>query len=180
MNNDETIINYFKSIDSLENALNNVVEILQKRLIANLQTFKSEKIGLIPEGPGCYLFCAVGEKESVKEAWFKYSDQKENLPPFISSRFTKCSDLRPPQKIFPFYIGKSANLSRRIQEHFDEDDLSSTKALRLKNFLIQNSNIEIMMSYINMSLFGMTEKNYFVCSALESRLRNNLNPMIGR
>lgn len=76
----------------------------------------------------------------------------------------------------PLYIGKSKNISKRLQEHvFSKDMNAKTYALKLSH------RKNLMGKSFRITAIEVNVKNYdLILPVLESTLRNRINPIIGR
>ena len=126
---------------------------------------------------------AWGMMSDMNQITLFLSEHLNNCPfasPFNKTKFKNCVPII--DDLYPMYVGKSENLNERVNQHWNLNNDSSTRAMRLEKFIQHNSfkAEQIRFSYIDMCKFGMDESTYYLCSAIERNLKNNLFPFIGR
>ena len=173
-------LDFFLKYENLGEQLRQVSEKINKRLIESLTPLNPASFKEIPENEGVYLFCYDGDIQKVSTLWEIHKKGCKDVSPFNKTKFNKCRKLE--NGTYPMYIGKSENLQKRINEHWDEPCNSETKAMRLKCFLEANdlNPFNVLYSYANLDDVGMKKRTYYVCSAIERLLKESMNPFIGR
>lgn len=171
---------FFSKYEDLDEELCRIGEEIKERLINNLTPLNPGSFNRIPAGEGVYLFCYAGDINEVFSLWKEHVEKCKNVSPFNKRKYNKCK--KKAAGPYPMYIGKSENLHKRINEHWNEPCVSETKAMRLKPFLEANNlNLsKVLYSYANLDDVGMKKSVYYVCSAIEHLRKNALNPFIGR
>ena len=173
-------LGFFIKYENLDEELCQVSEKIKERLINSLTPLNPSSFNRIPANEGVYLFCYDGEVQNVLSLWKKHEKKCKNVSPFNGIKFAKCDKLE--NGTYPMYIGKSANLKKRMSEHWNKPCNSRTKAMRLKLFLEDNhlNPSHVLYSYANLDEVGMKKNTYYVCSAIERLLKESMNPFIGR
>ena len=166
---------------ALNKELCRVVDDIESYLIQNLKPINPAKFDEIPNNCGLYLFCYNEKIFEIEALWEAHLKNCANASPFNKSKLKKCDPI-DDVGCFPMYIGKSEELNKRINEHWNLPCDSTTKSMRLEIFLQKNAfdASRISLSYIDLSEFGMTAETYYVSSALERLLKDKMNPFIGR
>lgn len=77
----------------------------------------------------------------------------------------------------PIYLGKAKKVKTRVIEHIKNGAESTTFALKLEESKDLFSTIKFSVSTLD---FGLLDDSYYLCEIVESVLRNELNPIIGR
>ena len=173
-------LEFFSKYEKLNEKLDQVSVKIKEMLINSLAPLDSSSFESIPVGEGVYLFCYECDMDKIYSLWEKHKKGCKDVSPFNKTKFEKCEKLE--NGTYPMYIGKSENLQKRIKEHWNEPCESETKAMRLKLFLEDNGleHMQVRYSYVNLDDVGMQKSTYYVCSAIERLLKENLNPFIGR
>lgn len=169
-----------KKYESLNNDLYSISLIVHDFLVNSLITLTSKNLNDVPNVKGLYLFCFNGGINEMENKWSEHLNNCPFASPFNKTKFKNCVPII--DDLYPMYVGKSENLNERVNQHWNLNNDSSTRAMRLEKFIQHNSfkAEQIRFSYIDMCKFGMDESTYYLCSAIERNLKNNLFPFIGR
>ncbi len=132
---------------------------------------------------GIYIFYIKPSKvytyESLCEDWIQFNYDK--YPKVIKRRFNHYIPI-DKERWYPFYIGKSENLGKRLNEHINHNDKISTYSLKLNGRKKFNPN-NIKYSYWNLPDEVKScpkEIKQFLLTQLEHQLRQELKPWVGR
>lgn len=161
-----------KQIPSIINKLNII-----KHSISNVN------YNAIKNDFGIYVFYIKPQKEYTLAALQDDWEEKEysKYPKVIQKRFLKHNDIELGRE-YPFYIGKSEVLSKRIAQHITHSGKTATYSLKLegrKEFNAEN----ITFSYWKLpdELKDCSiEIKQFIITQIESKLREKLNPWVGK
>ena len=143
--------------------------------------FSKNEIENIPMDFGVYLIKIYPMKQfdfiGFKKEW--KSDKSIIKTPNISSSRIHFDG---KEKWYPFYIGKSEKLSKRINEHCFQDRDKTTYGLKLKNRNSLLENAKFGFSYYRVTQDKTLDKNViqFVMTNLEREIRNEINPWVGK
>lgn len=184
-------------ISSFINDISNAWNPIQKSLVAEITTQFQEDINNLPEihfnepildciindipaafGIYCFYikFSKPMGKSDFQELWDK--DEIENQPKVSLMR------LREFEKDTwtPLYVGKSENLNKRVHQHLNLDK-TSTYALKLKRRASLNKIASYKVVYYSFEVSdNVLDKSLiqFVITNLESKIRNKIEPIIGK
>jgi len=162
---------------------NHTFQDIKNHLQTNQLPISNRKYKSLMNKYGIYIFYIKPTKvytyESLCEDWIQLSYDK--YPKVIKKRFNQYPSI-DKETWYPFYIGKCENLGKRMHEHINHRDKTSTYSLKLngrKNF---NSN-NLTYSYWLLPDEAMScpdEIKQFLLTQLEQQLRQELKPWIGK
>ncbi|MCK4956388.1 MAG: hypothetical protein KAS49_02045 [Candidatus Cloacimonetes bacterium] len=113
-----------------------------------------------------------GWLKDFKERWEDDKYIKKFTPNFKKKRIQAHSELG---KWIPLYLGKSRNISKRVNEHIYKELHKPTFAMKL--FARKNMKNETF----KLSIIQLEIKNYdTIVPKVESQFRNLINPLIGK
>jgi predicted GIY-YIG superfamily endonuclease len=155
------------------------------KIIGNLvfKSIEKENYNNIDNIFGVYIFNIKPHKvfdfDSLKDFWTEESYRNYPKVPKILFETYKNIDT---QNKYPFYLGKAENLRKRIEEHIQHRDKKSTYSLKLNGRTNFNSeNISFAVWYLPNELKRHPKPiKQFIITELEKKLRNKLNPWIGK
>jgi len=180
MKTDEFIQKLQKDWTNLKpNVMNEALGKLENEVIEI--NFSQEKLSEIPKACGVYLF-QIYLNQGVDISEFKSEFEKnwklDKSPRIIASRFK----ITETGVWYPLYVGKAENLSNRINEHCFQDEKKPTFGLKLKHRKELLDKVKIGYSYYKIVDKDKSHKEaiQFVITNLESAIRKELNPWIGK
>lgn len=128
------------------------------------------------------FFIQPNEKFSTVERLIEVWNQEgfRKYPKVVKKRFAAqecCS-----QGWYSFYIGKGEKLKNRVFEHLNHDATQATYGLKLKDreSFLDNNNIEVGYWHLPKMPGVPREIKQFIITNMESRLRDELKPWIGK
>lgn len=168
----ELDINFKNTFD--ENSINQIINSVKENRtpINNLD---------LPDTFGIYVFFLKKELSfnSFQELETIWNEEGINkIPKAIKSSFEKCE---LENGFFPFYVGKSEHLSKRVDEHLNHHKTHSTYGMKLKtrnNFKIEDFYIGYWCIENEMNV--SPEVKQFIITTIEQKVRKVLNPLIGK
>jgi len=179
-----TIKEIDESLSKIVSSLEDEIAKLNFEKICDFQLNK-QQIPEIPWGdlkyPGVYMLEIKNKgNHSSFKSWIDdfriiWEDEKymKHFTPNLRKKRIKEHDKL--EDWIPIYIGKSRNIEGRIHGHIFKDLYKTTFALKL------NARENLKDETFRLSTIKCEVKNYnLVVPLLESRLRNRVNPVIGR
>jgi hypothetical protein len=160
---------------------NGTLDAIIEYLEANQQPISSTNYKLINKTWGIYVFYIEPDCEFTYDMLCKSWNQDgyDKYPKTSKTRFLK--SINENKLHYTFYLGKTENIAKRIEEHITHKDKHPTYSLKLNGRLSFNQNI--LCSYWELPFeFEKFPKEVkqFLITQLESKLRNKLNPWIGK
>lgn len=150
-----------------------------------IETILKNKVDSVPSNLkpefGIYVFFL---KQKDKFHSFKELEEKWNeegilkTPNAINKNFENNKELNGS---YSFYVGKSEKLSKRINEHLTHHNNHATYGLKLanrKNFNLHD--FEIGYWVLPLDNTFSKEIKQFIITTLEQKVREKLNPLIGK
>jgi len=148
------------------------------------------KIKIPHNSSGIYMFWAdlSSFKENNTESlnalcsqfldnWDKPTENISYFPKSNQGRTEKTLINIEKGDMFPFYLGKSQNIEKRVDQHLYLKAESSTYALKLSNRPKLLKNIVFEITWLPLET---TSETYFLVSRVESLLRDLINPIVGK
>ncbi len=162
---------------------------LDKELILKdiFYSFSQTKVSIysfsnFPNDFGIYIFFVKPEHvfkdcESLMDVW--NIDSFRKYPKVIKKRFRECE---AKDGWFPFYIGKSENLGKRVNEHLSHHSQHATYGLKLKDRteFLRNNKIEVGFWKLPEMESVPREIKQFIITNLEFILRDKMKPLVGK
>lgn len=155
-------------------------EILEK---LKVQHPLPEDLQCIENTYGLYLFTIdtslFSNLNELEELWLGGENPPLYTPKVIKKNFNKCNALQPSQ--LPLYLGKTEKLQTRLDIHINGKRDSKTYSLKLK----QRINIDlkhIQLAYYEVGFDNeiCPEIKQLYLTTLEQKLREQLNPLVGK
>ena len=185
-----------KNITDQITQLNIIWENIRKNIISNgnlisiEEKFKTNKKSIekvdfnaIGNNFGIYIFYIKPTKVYNIENLISDWTQKGHIkyPKVVKKRFSKHKSININNE-YPFYIGKSEKLGSRIKEHITHEKKASTYGLKLKGRdSFNEKNITFSYWELPKELQECSnEIKQFIITQVESKLRDKLNPWIGK
>ncbi len=168
-----------------EKNLNSILNELEKNKIRIERDFTNIKIRNINKKSwGVYVFYITPKKEistyeNLNKLWETNSkNQKLISPKVIKSRFKKLTI----DDSHCLYVGKSEDLSKRIEQHIHQKTKASTYGLKLSEHDQLHSDNTFEFSYFILEEKPVKEKEAlkFLLVNLEKRIRAKFSPLIGK
>lgn len=131
--------------------------------------------------PGLYLIEVHTDSKNIDvKEWISALRLEWEQPEYLRSFTANFKERRIRQHMvlldwMPLYIGKSKNVGKRVLEHLNLGLEKSTFAMKIK------ARPKISERKFRLSTLPLPVKNYdIIAPALESALRDRLNPLIGK
>lgn len=150
----------------------------------------SKDITVPYEGSGIYMFWADFTSWSndsnhtwskllseFLDSWDKPTESVSYFPKSNRGRAKTTLGNTEHGNIVPFYLGKSEHLAKRVDQHLYLDPNKKTYALKLKSRSEFLSGIIFQVTWLPLET---TKDNYFLVSKVESLLREELSPIVGK
>ncbi|WP_338733458.1 hypothetical protein [Mangrovimonas cancribranchiae] len=178
-NNFETL--WEKTEEELDKALPKIIHELEQ----NAKPIANTSFENVKSLWGVYVFFIIpnkkfNEKKLIKD-WENSNEGHIKFPKVCKSRFEK--SIHSKTTHYTFYIGKSEQVGKRIKEHITHNKHASTYGLKLKDRHFTNTH---KITYAYWQLPNTLQENnnkpikQFIITQLERKLRNRLNPWIGK
>jgi len=134
---------------------------------------------------GVYIFTISPKNslslEELSELWDETGNGYVKYPQVCKTRFYNSTI--NAQKSYVLYVGKSEDIGKRIKEHIIQEKSKTTYGLKLiGRKILEESSIAYNSWLLPESIQVHESKpiKQFLITQLESKLRNNLNPWIGK
>jgi len=111
------------------------------------------------------------------DSWDEPTENISYFPKSNQERTEKTLTNIEEGDMFPFYLGKSQNIEKRVNQHLYLKAESSTYALKLKSRPELLKNIVFEITWLPLET---TSETYFLVSRVESLLRDLINPIVGK
>jgi hypothetical protein len=179
----DKLLDFALNIDTLWGSINK--EDITKQILDDIH--KSEfnialNIDHIPKQFGLYVFFIKPKEdykyiEMIEKDWI--DKEFSNYPKIIKKRFeanTKIEDWTP------FYLGKSEKVGKRIWEHLNHHKNHATYGLKLneRNDFKSKNEIKVGFWLLPVDEKIPNEIKQFIITNFESKIREKLNPWIGK
>jgi hypothetical protein len=141
-------------------------------------------------GPGIYLFWAdllgsgYGSKGSREKRlfdflalWDRPAASVRCFPRANRTRAKHALRIYASEDMIPLYLGKSERVADRVIQHIDIDGSKSTYALKLR---AREDLLRVVEMRVNCLPLPVTKDSYFLVARLETLLRNEFMPIIGK
>lgn len=179
------IINIQAELNSIFNEFKKpvLIHLLDSSIEVN---FNKEKIELNTNSKSIGLYLI--QIKPIDNEYFKnfktnwLNEKKSKFSPnLIQSRFENDKPITL-NNLYPFYLGKAENIQKRINEHFFHNIDNPTYSLKLKHKTDLLKSALFYYSYfeINMTDVQIKPSIQFIITNLESELRKEINPWIGK
>jgi hypothetical protein len=179
------IINIQEDLNSICNEYIKPVKkhLLESSIEVNINEEKIE-INTNSKSIGLYLI----QIKPIDNEYFKHfetnwlNEKKSKFSPnLIQSRFENNKPITL-NNLYPFYLGKAEDIQKRINEHFFHNIENPTYSLKLKHKtdLIKSALFYYSFFEINMTVGQNKPSIQFILTNLESELRKEINPWIGK
>lgn len=130
---------------------------------------------------GIYVFFYKGKTSfktlaELEDTW--YSEGIKKSPRVIKKNFSECLSI---EDYYSFYVGKSEKVKSRVGEHLNHQKEHSTYGLKIKdrkNFV--ENDFQIGYWYLETSDEVSIEIKQFIITTIEQKIREKLNPLIGK
>lgn len=142
------------------------------------------------DGAGIYVFWASLDQTNKNNVNFikkllvdfldKWDEPVEEIKYFPKSnktRMKKTLESFESGNMIPFYLGKSKNVSKRIEQHLYLEPHKKTYSLKLSSRTQLLENVDFEITWLPL---GVKSSEYFLVSRIEALLREHLNPIIGK
>ncbi|WP_100613628.1 GIY-YIG nuclease family protein [Confluentibacter citreus] len=149
----------------------------------NRKSINSENYNKVLKKFGIYIFYIKPIKpydlEILKNDWKQFGYDK--YPKISEKRFKSIMPI-DVDKWYPFYIGKAENLGDRLKQHITHKENTPTYGLKLNGRDYFNAhNIEYSFWELPDELVNTKKEiKQFLMTQLETKLRNQLKPWIGK
>ncbi|OSY88532.1 hypothetical protein WH52_07230 [Tenacibaculum holothuriorum] len=177
-----------QELQALNTAWNNIdlteqIAVIIDELANTKKSISKVDFEAIKNDFGVYVFYIKPTKtytlETLQKDW--EDNIYSNYPKVVKKRFLKHKNIELDSQ-YPFYIGKSEKLKTRIKEHITHSGKTSTYSLKLEGRKYFN-NQTITFSYWKLPTElekCSPEIKQFLITQIESKLRDRLNPWVGK